>query len=748
MIYKIEEAKEINAEPCAGELYAIGLFVAFVTSYALLLAGYQMFDLQQDDAAGAFAGVIDFYYQQYGEITSRHGILEALFRHVSADVSIQTARLLVVILGVFPASFAIFWTAARILRIGTAGAMLAASLPFLISGQNVIPFSYNSSYTVFDLLALGLGALVVVVSSRSIRLEIIAPGILFVGFLISEAMNNAPFITPTLLLLLALLRWRSILAQAICGLVIIGATVKVVAETFADRIGSTPGARDGFAFIDILTQFWSNLVETTDAMIGLGAFGAALISAASVATAVGVLLSWRKTGERCSTVAASFALSLMFVPLFGFAVAAEGFQLRYAVYSHVGLALLIGLWMTLVVSALSRGPSDEPVGAINRARAALRRSAPGAMFAAALTVSLTAAYAKSQPSPDAERISALLESYANYFQRPPARAVRSARTHQYLILNDGPGLRASLLPLATSFGYVQFVTANEKAFGWIGPADSCGNPFREDWRFWGRSNLPGGLTDAEPLWVVGAQGRFGRARDLEYLLASDVSDPNGGLGSATWRLYAVGDHAPELLTEGAGEQGALAAMRFRGISPEEVALSCGLRAAAHEAAININVISEARIEAAFVPEAWTSTSLTEPSARLLDGGLNLGANQHAVSKTGLAVRPGQIVTLRYRAEVVTPSTGETPLTLRVGPVGRRADGTVVYWWSPANTRELFAQAMREGQREIFGSRTITVPEDVTSMHIAFRGPVTDQGAEGSGTVRVTEAVLVIETVEQ
>lgn len=747
-VFTLDPAPPSGSDQSRRDLW-LGVFVSFITSYALLLAAYQLYDLMQDDAAGAFSGVINTYYSYYGEITSRHGVLETLFRHLSSDVSIQTSRFLVVVLGVFPACIVTYYMIVRFMHIWSLGAILVISIPFLLSDQTVIPFSYNSSYPVFDLLSMSICSIAIYKASRSNSLEVIGAILLSLAFLVSESMNNAPFLTPALLSLVLFLKWRSVPAQILTAAVLIGSTSKVVYETFSLRMDSTPGSREGFNFVDIIFQFWSNVVDATNSVIGFGSLGAFIIILCSIFTFLSAFLSWIYCGDRRSLVAAAFSLSLFYVPLLGFAAAAEGFQLRYAFYSHVGLILLFGFWISLLRSALllpatERSDSDGMSGFLPF----LRRVSRSALVLGALSVTVAAAYSKSQPSPAAERITTQLERLSTYFQRPPARAIRAARTHQYLVMTDGGELRSSLLPLATAFGYIQLITANSSAFGWIGPADACGDPFREDWSLWGRSNLPGALSPSEPMWVVGANGRFGRAEELGYLLASEVDDPTARLNGASWRLYSIGDHVASLVAEGEGELSALAAMREREIDPRLVALSCGLGRAASAADRGVIVHDGNSIEAEFVDGAWSSTGFGPPSAFVSSEGLVLRPNEHAISRQGLSVQPGQTVTLSYRAEILGDPGAGVPLALRIGPVGRSGDGSVVSWWSPADTEERFRRALGAGGSEITGVRRVVVPEDVETMHIAFRGPVTENGAELSTEILVTEARLVLEAAEQ
>lgn len=744
-VFCLEQRLDVGVNTESRELW-LGFFVALMTSYALLLAGMQLFDLMQDDAAGAFAGGIDMYYSYYGEITSRHGILETLFRHVASDVSIQTARMLVVLLGVFPASLAMYLVASRVLRLEPSAAVIAGSVPFLLSVQNVIPFSYNSSYTVFDLASLAVASLILFGASRTGRIEILAPSLIFLAFTISEAMNNAPFLTPTLFALAALLHWRSVIAKIVSATIIIAATGKVLRETVVDRMGSTPNARDDLNLIAVAEQFFSNFLATTDSMVGLGEFGAFAILLASLLTAAVAMWSWLKSGDRQLILATAYSAALLYVPLVGFAAAADGFQLRYAFYSHVGLALLFGVWLTVLVRTIQAAPLpklSENLVTLERVGRYAQCNASSVLLVLALLGGCFVAYTKSQPTAAQSAISAQLEQYATFFQRPPARSVRTARTYQYLILADGGGLRSSLLPLATAFGYIQFVTANPQAIGWIGPVDSCGDPFGQGWRYWGRANLPSGLSPQEPLWVVGSNGRFGRMGNIEYLLASEVSDPTARLGDAPWRLYSVGDHDPELVAAGEGESNALAAMARLELDPQMVALNCGLRRTAANAGTRIPTVSGTRMSAEFAPANWTSTGLAAPTATFDPSGLLLGPDQHAVYMSGLLVRQGQRVTLSYRAEAVDPIEASALSPLRVGPVGRDENGVVTYWWSPAGTAEKFLQAARAGGVEITGSRTVTVPADVETLHIAFHGPLAAEG-QGAGQVRITEAVIVIE----
>ncbi|MED5549097.1 MAG: hypothetical protein VX529_07020 [Pseudomonadota bacterium] len=754
LTHNLARAFTLDPAPASGgdktrHEFWLGIFASFITSYALLLAAYQLHDLMQDDAAGAFSGVMNTYNSYYGEITSRHGILETLFRHVSADVSVQTSRLLVVVFGVFPACFSTYYVAVRFLNVRPIGAMVAVCIPFLLGGQVVIPFSYNSSYPVFDLLSLSICVAAVCVGSRSDNLEFVGAILLSLAFLVSEAMNNAPFLTPSLFVFVLFLRWRSVTARFLTAFVLVGGTLKVVYETFVLRMDSTPGSREAFSFSDILYQFWSNIVDTTHSVFGLGVVGAVIFVFLSSVAFAGSYLSWVHFKDGRSFIVTVFSLSLFYIPLLGFAVAAEGFQLRYAFYSHVGLMLLFGFWISLLSSALlwpeaERSGGGEMSGVVRFSK----RISRSALILGALSLTVVAAYLKSQPSPAAERITMQLERLSTYFQRPPARAIRAARTHQYLVMTDGGELRSSLLPLATAFGYIQLVTANAAAFGWIGPADACGDPFREDWSLWGRSKLPGALSLSEPMWVVGANGRFGGVRELGYLLASDVDNPSARLDGARWRLYAIGDRAASLVAEGEGELSALAAMRERGIDPQLVALSCGLGRSASAVDRGVIVHDGDSIEAEFAGEAWSSTGFGPPSAFVSSEGLVLRPNEHAISRKGLSVQPGQTVTLSYRAEMLGDSGAGVPMALRIGPVGRSADGSVVSWWSPEDTEERFRHALADGRSEITGARTVVVPEGVETMHIAFRGPVTEIGAELPVEILVTEARLVLEAAEQ
>jgi hypothetical protein len=154
------------------------------------------------------------------------------------------------------------------------------------------------------------------------------------------------------------------------------------------------------------------------------------------------------------------------------------------------------------------------------------------------------------------------------------------------------------------------------------------------------------------------------------------------------------------------------------------------------------------IEAEFVDGAWSSTGFGPPSAFVSSEGLVLRPNEHAISRKGLSVQPGQAVTLSYRAEMLGDSGAGVPVALRIGPVGRSDDGSVASWWSPEDTEERFRRSLDAGRSEITGVRRVVVPEGVVTMHIAFRGPVAEADAELSTEILVTEARLVLEAVEQ
>jgi hypothetical protein len=709
----------------------VAWLAVLVTSYALLFSGTQLFNLAHDDAVGVFAGKADRYAAYYGEIASRHGIFETLFRHIAADVSIQTVRLIVVLIGVAPAVLTTFFVATRVFGSGVFAAAMASTLPLLSLNQQAIPYSFNSSYTLFDLLFINALFILSLHMKDQKRPEVLFVGIALMALVISEAISNAPFLTPALLILIFLERWRSRVAKVVAIGVVIGFTVKVFLEILQNRMASTPGSTSSFGEANLLQQLAANFVTVTDSAIGLGALGSALVFLGLALLGMATLLRWMRTRDTRVLVAYFVPLSLIVVPLLGFTVSTTAFQPRYGFYSHVGLFLLLGLILHLVVSVLG-GVREHTGDTPNRADGPanpIRSSLPSAVSIIVMSVVLVSAYNKSQPTQFAAEITAQLERYSVHFQGVPTDAIRTGRTSQYLVLTDDNPVRGNILPLANAFGYVRLVTSNPNAFGWIGPVDGCGDPFGTEWTFWGRDRLPAALSDEEPLWAVGAHGRFGSVKDLEYLLATQGRTPGEDMGDARWRLYAIGDHAPRKLASGQGEAEALRAMGEAGVMPHNVGLNCGL---AGKAAIPI--AQEGVLDTQDTALRWVSTGFGAATAQLVGSSLVLDTDTQAVSNVGLKAEPGAVFELAFTAEVTALATGVPVPQFRVGPIMRDTAGEVEQWWSPKFEQRTAVRDAVDAPVIVSGSRRVVASQSAATAHIAFRGPVGDNGELGRVTI--------------
>jgi hypothetical protein len=148
------------------------------------------------------------------------------------------------------------------------------------------------------------------------------------------------------------------------------------------------------------------------------------------------------------------------------------------------------------------------------------------------------------------------------------------RNNQLLIVTDGRN-PIFYQHAYSALGFVRFVTGKTDIMGWSGEAADCADPFAAwggDWQMG-----PIGFNTALPVRAVGFNARYGRGTELSYLLSA----PQGALqtesGPAPWRLYQINSGPPAEVATGAGPDALRATLQARSLTPEAVALNCGLQ---------------------------------------------------------------------------------------------------------------------------------------------------------------------------
>ena len=651
-----------------------------------------------------------------------------LFRHVSADVSIQFARIILVLIGVFPAILLVVMGSRLLFSIDWSLAAIVASVPLLLEVQTVIPLSFNSSYTIFDIVTLALVLALIGTAQRTQSLPALFVIVASVIFLISESMSNAPFLVPAAIVFCLMGRYRELWVLPALVIALMAVSVRVFLQITDYRMGSTPGVRSDFDLAGFVSDLFANTVLTTNSIIGLSVAGSILVVFATIYIVARYVWSGGLCVSRRVFLLGFIGTALFYVPLVGFTYSADVYQIRYALYSHYGVLMILISFAILMWSELkeivSPSSSEGELGAILFSEANQKF-----LSVAALALVLVFAHGKLNASSNQIRVNQWVERLSNYFNREPARAIRATRTHQYLLLNESRGPRSGLMPLATSNGYVRHIVGNPRGFGWVGAIDSCGDPFGENWSYWGRDYLPASLSSREPIWVVRDGAGIAPVVELSHVLAADLPANAEALGNADWRLWQVGDRQPVQVATGSGEPALKEVLLAHDIDVADLGLRCGVTEFSEmERARGLGLLGAgSSLEVTFTSNAWRSTGEGGPTSEFISEGIVLRAGQRAISREGLLVEPGETLRLTYTLELPSSHQGLDDFDFRVGPVTRSEAGEIVNWWSINENDELLRQAIQNGQRSVTSERVIVVSAYAVSAHIAFSGPPSEEG---------------------